>query len=343
MCTTVARDYAESMRAVRIHDYGGPEVLRLDEVADPEVGPRDVLIRVRATSVNPVDWKVRSGGQRSIMRYRLPWVLGLDVSGVVEAAGASVTRFRVGDEVWSSPTHTRAGTYAERVAIDEREVAKKPRNLSHDEAASLPLVGLTAYQCLVEKGRLERGQRALIHAGAGGVGTFALQLAKHLGAHVITTCSARNADFVRNLGADEVVDYRTTRITSLSTPVDLVLDSLGESAFADNVAVLRRGGCMVNITVDVPKHVARYGPTLSLVTLAGAMIRLHLWPLITKGIRVRHVIKRCDGDQLAEITRLVEAGAIKPVVDRVFPLEQIQAAHRHSESSHARGKIVLSL
>ncbi len=331
------------MRAVRIHGYGGPEVLRVDQIPAPTPGPRDVLVRVRATAVNPVDWKVRSGGQRSIMRYRLPWVLGLDVSGTVEAVGARVTGFRVGDEVWSSPRHTRPGTYAEYVAIDAREVALKPKNLDHAAAASIPLVGLTAYQCLVEKGRLQRGQRVLIHAGAGGVGTFAIQLAKHLGAHVITTCSPRNADFVRELGADEVVDYTRTRVSELSAPVDLVLDSLGEDVFADNIAALRPGGRLSNITIDVPAHVERYGPTLSLLTLGLAMVRLHLVPLLKKGIRVRHVIKRCDGAQLAEITRLVEAGAIRPVVDRVLPLEDIQEAHRHSETSRARGKIVLSV
>lgn len=331
------------MRAVRIHGYGGPEVLQVDEIPAPTPGPRDVLVRVRATAVNPVDWKVRSGGQRSIMRYRLPWVLGLDVSGVVEAVGEDVKQFRPGDEVWSSPSHTRPGTYAELVAIDARAVALKPRNITHAEAASIPLVGLTAYQCLVEKGRLQRGQRVLIHAGAGGVGTFAIQLAKHLGAHVITTCSARNADFVRSLGADEVVDYTRTRVSELSAPVDLILDSIGEDVFADNIAALRPGGRISNITVDVPAHVERYGPTLSLLTLGWAMARLHLLPLLKKRIRVRHVIKRCDGQQLGEIAQLVESGAIRPIVERVLPLDAIQEAHRHSESNRARGKIVLSV
>jgi NADPH:quinone reductase-like Zn-dependent oxidoreductase len=333
------------MLAARIHEYGGPEVLRVEEVDKPAPGPRDVLIRVRASAVNPVDWKVRSGVQRNIMRYKLPWILGLDVSGVVEAKGAEVTRFQVGDEVWSSPTHRRPGTYADYVCIDEREVAKKPKNLTHEEAASIPLVGLTAYQCLVEACRLKKGDRVLIHAGAGGVGSFAIQLARHLGAHVLTTASARNADFVRELGADEVIDYTKGSFADglVDAPVDAVLDSLGESAFDDNLRALRRGGRMANITFDVGKHIERSGTFFSLLTLGVAFLRLLLLPWFRKGVRSRHVIKRCDGEQLGEITRLVEAGAIKPIIDRVVPLAEIQEAHRHSESHHARGKIVVKV
>lgn len=328
------------MLAARIHQYGGPEVLRLDEVPRPSPGPRDVLIRVRAAAVNPVDCKIRSGGQRSIIRYRLPWILGLDVSGTVEEVGALVTRFAPGDEVWSSPRHTRPGTYAEYVCVDEREVAKKPSSLTHEQAASLPLVGLTAYQCLVEKGKLRAGQRVLVHAGAGGVGSFAIQLAKHLGAHVVTTASPRNEELVRELGADEVIDYRKGSFAEASAPVDLVLDSLGEEVFEENLRVLRRGGRLVNITIDVPRHVERYGTFFSLFTLAWAMLKLHLRPLLA-GIRSRHVIKRCDGDQLRTIAELVEAGAIRPVIDRVVPLAEVAEAHRYSETHRARGKIVL--
>jgi alcohol dehydrogenase len=329
------------MLAVRIHEYGGPEVLRLEEVQRPVPAPRDVLVRVCAASVNPVDWKLRTGGQRNIVRYRLPWILGLDVSGVVEAVGAKVTKFAPGDEVWSSPHHARPGTYAEYVCIDERELARKPKNLTHEEAAAIPLVGLTAYQCIVEKGKLSVGERVLIHAGAGGVGTFAVQLSKHLGAHVITTASSRNADLLRELGADEVIDYKQQNFADVLEPVDLVFDTLGEPVFDDNLRVLRRGGRLVNVTVDVPGHVERYGSVFSLFTLAAAMIKLHLFPLVTKGIKSRHVIKRCDGEQLGVIADLVEAGAIRPVIDRVFPLAEVSDAHRHSESHHARGKIVL--
>lgn len=335
------RTFGARMRAARIHRYGPPEVLRVDEVETPRPGPRDVLVEVHASSVNPVDWKIRSGGQRNLVRYSLPWILGLDASGVVEAVGSRVTRFRVGDEVWSSPTHARPGTYAEKVCIDERELAHKPKNLSHDEAASMPLVGLTAYQCLVEKGRLRAGQTVLIHAGSGGVGSFAIQLAKHLGARVITTCSARNAEYVRELGADEVVDYTKQKIEEVVSGVDLVLDSLGEPALASNLAVLRRGGRISNITVDVPGHVERYGANLSVLTLGAVMLWMLLRCLLAKGVRFRHVLKRCDGAQLAIIREIVEAGGIRPTIDRVLPLDAIAEAHRHSESHRARGKIVV--
>jgi alcohol dehydrogenase len=329
------------MRAARIHEYGPPEVLRVEEVDVPSPGPRDVRVRVCATSVNPVDWKIRSGGQRNIIRYSLPWILGLDVSGVVEAVGSRVTRFRVGDEVWSSPIHSRPGTYAEKVCIHEREVARKPKNLSHDEAASMPLVGLTAYQCLVEKGRLRAGQTVLVHAGSGGVGSFAIQLAKHVGARVITTCSGRNEAFVRELGADEVVDYTKQKIEDVMKDVDLVLDSVGEPSFAANLAVVRRGGRISNITVDVPGHVERHGPILSVLTLGASMARMYAWSFARKGARFRHVLKRCDGAQLATLTDIVEAGGVRPTIDRVLPLDAIADAHRHSESHRARGKIVL--
>jgi len=330
------------MKAARFHAYGGPEVLQIEDVDKPVPGPRDVLVRVIAASVNPVDYKLRSGGQRNIVRYRLPWILGLDASGVVEAVGAEVTRFRPGDEVWSSPRHNRPGTYAEYICIDEQEVARKPKNLTHEEAASIPLVGLTAYQCVIDKGHLTDGQTALIHAGSGGVGAFAIQLAKHLGARVVTTCSAKNAAFVESLGADQVIDYTKERFDDvLAGKVDFVLDSVGEPAFAGNLRALRGGGRMSNISVDVPSHVARFGPTLSLFTLAGTMIWLHVWPLLKKGIRVRHVIKQCSGAELGTITDLVEAGAIRPTVACVLPLEDVVEAHRRIETNRTQGKIVL--
>ena len=329
------------MRAMTLRAYGPPDVLREEELPKPVPRPRDLLVRVRAASVNPVDCKIRSGGQRNVIRYTFPWVLGLDVSGVVEAVGAGVTRFRVGDEVWSSPTHRRLGTYAEYVCIDEREAALKPKNLTHEEAASIPLVGLTAYQCVVEKGRLRGGQTVLVHAGSGGVGSFAIQLAKHLGATVATTCSAKNAELVRGLGADRVVDYTKASFADVLSEVDLVLDSVGESAYADNLRVTRRGGRISNITVDVAGHVERHGPLLSLFTLAGRLLVMHVEPWLRRRIRFRHVVKRSDGAQLARIAALVEEGAIRPTVDRVLPLAEAAEAHRLSETNRTRGKIVL--
>ena len=331
------------MLAMRIHEYGAPDVFRADEVDRPTPGPRDLLVRVHATAVNPVDWKLRSGGQRNIIHYKLPWILGLDVSGVVEEVGARVTRFAVGDEVWSSPTHRRPGCYAEYTCIDEREAGRKPARISHVEAASMPLVGLTAYQCLVESARLQSGERVLIHAGAGGVGSFAIQLAKHLGAQVVTTCSARNADFVRALGADEVIDYTKGSFADACEPVDVVLDTIGPNILDDNVRVLRPGGRIANISVDIPELVARHGPILGSLAIAGDMVKLMAVPFHRKTIRSRHVIKRSDGEQLDVIAGLVESGAIRPVIDRVLPLREVAEAHRYGETNRARGKIVLEV
>lgn len=329
------------MKAVLIDGWGPPEVLRVAEVPDPTPGPRDVRVRVCAAAVNPVDWKIRSGGQRGLINYRFPWILGLDASGVVDAVGAAVTRFRVGDAVWSSPTHRRPGTYAELVCIDERQVGKKPARITHDEAASLPLVALTAYQCIVEKGHLRRGQTVFVHAGAGGVGSVAIQIAKHLGARVITSCSERNFELVRSLGADEAIDYTKPGALDRVRGVDLVLDSLGPAALATNLAMVRAGGRISNITVDVAEHLARWGVPLGLLSLGASMAWMYVWPLLRKGVRAQHVLKRSDGRQLDLIADMVDAGAIRPSIDRVLPLDAIQEAHRHSESHHARGKIVL--
>jgi len=334
---------AKPMKAVRIHRYGDASVLQLDEVPRPKLLPRDVRIRVCATSVNPVDWKIRSGGQRNIIPLKLPWILGLDVSGVVTEIGPKVQHFRVGDEVWSSPTHLRPGTYAEEVCIDESEVARKPQFISHDEAASLPLVALTAYQCVAEAGLVQSGQTALIHAGAGGVGTVAIQIAKYLGARVITTCSARNVAFVKSLGADQVIDYTKIRVENAAANVDFILDSLGEPAFESNLNVIRRGGRIANITLNVASHVERHGPLLGTLTLAGSFVGMLVKPFVKKNVCVQHVIKRGDGIMLEQIADLVDLGAIKPVIDTVFPLELVREAHRYSESRHVRGKIVLHI
>lgn len=329
------------MRAARIHRYGPPEVFQIEDVPDPEPGPRDVLVEVHASSVNPVDYKIRSGGQRAIIHYRLPWTLGLDFSGVVAAVGRKVKRLQVGDEVYGSPTHRRQGCYAERVLVDERAVAIKPRNLSHREAASIPLVGLTAWDALVVKGRLRRGQRALIHAGSGGVGTFAIQLAKDLGAHVATTCSARNEELVRSLGADEVIDYRERRFDEELRDYDFVLDALGGETRERSFRVLRRGGRLATMIGGVPAATKKHGVALGLVVAGARLTSVTLRGRLIHGVQVHHVLRESDARLLAPITQRIEAGVIRAVVDRVYPLEEIADAHRYSESGRARGKIVI--
>ena len=331
------------MRAARIHQYGPPDVFQIDDIPVPDVGPSDVLIEVHAASVNPIDWKIRSGVQRGIIRYKLPHVLGLDVSGVVSAVGDKVTRFAVGDEVYSSPNFKRDGTYAEFTVVDESELAHKPANLSHQEAATIPLVGLTAYQCLVTKSNLQSGERVLILAGSGGVGSFAIQLAKALGAEVTATCSGRNTELVSSLGADHVIDYTVETVHERPRDFDLVMDNLGGTERNNIRNVLKRGGRLPTIVGGIPKETKRFGPNLGSIVAIAKLVGFIVSTRLIRGQKVHYVLRKADGLQLAEITRLIEEEKIRAVVDKVFPLEDVAEAHRYSETGRARGKIVIAV
>jgi len=330
------------MKAATIHRYGDPDVFCIENIAEPAVGPHDVLVDVRAAGINPVDCKIRRGGQRAVARYKLPAVLGLDVSGVVAAVGSAVTKFAPGDDVFGSPSHGRQGTYAERVAIDEAQLARKPARISHVEAASLPLVGLTAWQCLVGAAKLSAGDKVLISAGAGGVGTFAIQLARHLGADIATTCSERNAAFVKQLGASVVVDYARDRFDDVLADYDVVLESMGGVDLQRASRVLRRGGKLVYITTGLADYGERYGPHLGAAIVAGRVAWMWLSSRL-RGKPATVVVRKPNGDQLAEIAELVERGAIIPIVEQTFPLDDIALAHRALETGRTRGKIVIDL
>jgi NADPH:quinone reductase-like Zn-dependent oxidoreductase len=308
------------MKAVRIHRYGGPEVLSYEEAPKPEPGPGELLVRVHAAGVNPVDWKIREGHYKRVLRFRLPIVLGWDVSGVVEAIGAGVTSFRPGDEVFARPDVKRGGTYAEYVAIRAADAARKPKSIDHVHAAAVPLAGLTAWQGLFDKAGLRQGQRALVHAAAGGVGHFAVQLAKWKGAFVAGTASGRNEALVRSLGADQVVDYTRERFEDAVAPVDVVLDTLGGEAGRRSWKVLKRGGTLVSV-LDIA------------VSLKGAL-RLK---------RGRFLLIKPDAAELAQIAALIDGGRVKPVVENVFPLAEVRRAHELSQSGRVRGKIVLKV
>lgn len=328
------------MRAVVMHRYGGPEVVAIEERPEPELGPRDVLIAARAASLNPIDYKLRLGLARLVLKPRLPLILGCDVSGVVSRVGAEVTRFAPGDEVFARLEKERMGALAERVAADESVVAKKP-GVSFEEAASLPLAALTALQGLREVARLQPGQRVLIHAGAGGVGSLAIQLAKGMGAWVAATCSGRNVELVRGLGADEVVDYTAEDPASRLRDLDVVFDMLGGDSELRSIAMTRRGGVVMGIAGLPDAAFARDW----LPWWAGA----GLWFMTARrrraaaaaGVRFVYHFMRPDGAMLAEIAAMVDRGDLRPLLHAVYPFEQVGEAFAELERGRARGKIVV--
>lgn len=310
----------ETMKAVRIHTYGGPEVLRYEEAPRPKPGAGEVLLRVHAAGVNPVDWKIREGYFKGRVDHSLPLILGWDVSGLVEGTGSGVARLKKGDEVYSRPDIARDGAYAEYIVVRETEVALKPKAIDHIHAAAIPLAALTAWQSLFDAAGLSAGQKVLIHAAAGGVGSFAVQLAKWKGAHVVGTASKRNQDFVQNLGADETIDYQTTRFEEMVREVDVVFDTIGGETQTRSWKVLKKGGILISIVG---------APSAKEAT--------------AHGMRETSVFVQPSSAQLTELAELVDSGKLKPVVETVLPLSEARRAHELSQTGHTRGKIVLEV
>ncbi|RSZ37246.1 MULTISPECIES: NADP-dependent oxidoreductase [unclassified Variovorax] len=332
------------MKAFVLERYGKKRALRSTEVPTPELRDDEVLVEVHAAGVNLLDAKIRNGEFKLILPYRLPLVLGHDVAGVVVEVGRRVRQFRPGDEVYARPDDFRIGTFAEFVPVKEASLALKPRNLTMAEAASIPLVGLTAWQALVEKADLKKGQKVFIQAGSGGVGTFAIQLARHLGATVATTTSAGNAAFVKNLGADIVVDYRSQDFEEVLSDCDVVLNSQDGKTLDKSLRVLRRGGKLISISgppdPEFGKEIAAPGFVKLVMRLLSSGIRRKARGL---GIGYSFLFMKANGSQLREITRLIEAGAIRPVIDSVFPFESTNEALAHVEAGRAKGKVVISV
>jgi alcohol dehydrogenase len=332
-----------SMKAFAIDRYGGPEVLALRDFPEPEPGPGDLLVAMRAASVNPVDFKIRSGGVKVLVKDRFPLVLGCDVSGVVVRVGPGVTRFAPGDEVFGRLRKDRIGAFAECVLVDEALAASKPANLTHAEAASIPLVGETVFQALVEIGNLQKGQRVLIHAGSGGVGTFAIQLARHLGATVATTAGAKNRALVEGLGASEIVDYRTQRFEDVVAPCDVVLDTQGGETLERSFRVVKEGGVVVTIGGKPDAKFAKaYGLNPVVVFALGIMMRKVTRLARERHARFEYLFMRSDGEQLATIAALLERGVIRPVLDRTFPFAMTKEAMAYVEAGRTVGKVVVS-
>lgn len=308
------------MKAVRIHSYGGTDTLVYEEVARPTPGEGQVLINVKAAGVNPLDVKIRAGYMQGMMNFPLPLILGVDLAGVVAEVGPGVVGFETGDEVYGLGNMAVSGTYAEYAVVEPESISLKPKTLDFVQAASVPVVAMTAWQSLFDFGGLSEGQTVLIHAAAGGVGLFAVQLAKWKGARVIGTASGKNLDFVRELGADEVIDYKTTAFEDVINDVDVVLDTIGGDTRERSFGVLKKGGIIISTTSPPSQETAE-----------------HL------GVRAAMVMVKSNQSLLKEIAELLDTGKIKTVVETVLPLAEVRQAHEISESGHGRGKIVLEV
>jgi len=332
------------MRAFVVDKYQKSGALRLAELPEPAIGDDDVLVRIQATAVNLLDSKIRDGEFKAFLPYKPPFIIGHDLAGTVVQVGAKVRGFQVGDEVYGRPRDFQFGTFAESIAVKAADLAPKPINLTMEEAASLPLVGLTAWQALVEVGKVKPGQKVFIQAGSGGVGTFAIQLAKHLGATVATTTSAKNIDLVKRLGADVVIDYKSQDFESVLSEYDLVLNSQDALTLEKSLRVLKLGGLAISISgPPTPEFAKALGlnPVLRFVVgLLSGKVRKQARKL---SVRYAFLFMQADGEQLRKIASLVEAGIIRPVIDEVFPFDKTPDALAYVENGRARGKVVISV
>jgi alcohol dehydrogenase len=334
------------MRASIIRKYGNNDVIEYSEdFPRPTLGANDILVEMRAASVNPIDWKVMRGDTKILFKYSMPHVLGNDGSGVVVELGKAATRFKVGDEVYFRPGKTKiVGTFAEYCSVKQEEAALKPKNLSFEEAAGIPLVGLTSWQALLEFGNLQKDQKVLIHAGSGGVGSFAIQLAKNIGAKVATTTSTANVELVKSLGADIIIDYKKENFEEKLSEYDLVFDTLGGKTRNASYKVLKPGGKLVSIYgVPTPDVAAEYGLN---PMIKGLFYLLNLPNSRTASkykVDYKYLLMHADGNQLSQITKLIEDKKIRPLVDKTFALKDVKEAFAYQQTGRAKGKITIKI
>jgi NADPH:quinone reductase-like Zn-dependent oxidoreductase len=330
------------MKAFIVDRYGSKTGMRAGDMPEPVLRDDDVLVQIHAAGVNLLDSKIRNGEFKLILPYRLPLILGHDVAGVVVGVGSRVRRFTTGDEVYARPADHRVGAFAELISMNEADVAHKPKTLTMEEAASIPLVGLTAWQVLIDRANLKKGQKVLIHAGSGGVGTFAIQLAKHLGATVATTTS--QLELVRRLGADVAIDYRKEDFADTLRDYDVVLNSLGGETLAKSLRVLRPGGHLISISGPPDPDFARdLGASWALRQVMRVLSYRIRRKAKRQHVRYAFLFMRANGEQLREIAALIDAGIIRPVVDRVFPFDAINEALAYVETGRAKGKVVVKV
>ncbi|NDK53395.1 zinc-binding dehydrogenase [Rhizobium laguerreae] len=332
------------MKAFILDRYGKKQTLRYGDMPEPTPGADDVVIEVEAAGLNQLDSKIRDGAFRPILPYKPPLVLGHDLAGSVIRTGANVRRFKIGDAVYARPRDGQIGTFAERIAVKESDLAPKPASLSMAEATSIPLVGLTAWQALVERAQIKPGQKVLIHAGSGGVGTFAIQLAKHLGAIVATTASAANAAMLKELGADVVIDYRSQKFEEELSNYDVVLNSLDATTLEKSLKVLKPGGKLISISGPPDPAFARAQGLNAVLRLVLRLLSSAIRRKARRaGVDYSFLFMRADGRQLEQITKLIEDGTIRPVVDRTFAFEKLNEAFAYIDTGHAKGKVVVTL
>lgn len=329
------------MKAFVVTHYG-PDGLEAADVPAPTPGPRDVLVDIRAASINPLDKKVRNGELKQLLKYKLPFTLGHDVSGVITQVGSEVRDFKVGDEIFARPRDLRIGTFAEQIAIDTDDISLKPRSLSFEEAAAVPLVALAAWQTLVGLASVKPGQKVLVHAGAGGLGSTVIQLAKHLGAYVATTAATKDLEKVRALGADEVVDYTSTDFAEVLSGYDVVLDSLGTASLEKSLTVLKPGGLAISAVGPPDPHMADQlsKPLLKpVMALLSRKIRSRAKKL---GVRYSFLFMEANGIHLKTLAALYDDGILRPVLDRTFDFAETIDAMAYVEQGKANGKIVVT-
>ena len=318
--------------------------LHLTDMPETHIGSNDVLVRIQATAINLLDSKIRDGEFKIFLPYRPPFVLGHDFAGTIVRVGAKVQKFKVGDEVYARPRDYHIGTFAEFITVNTADLALKPKNISMEEAASIPLVGLTAWQALVEVGKVKAGQKVFIQAGSGGVGSFAIQLAKHLGATVATTTSAANIELVKNLGADVVIDYKTQDFEQILSNYDLVINSQDGKTLEKSLNILKPGGQLISISGPPDVHFAKsLGLSILLRFVMWMLSRGVLKKAKNRGVRYSFLFMRAEGQQLSEITNLIERGTIRPVIDKVFPFSKTPEALAYVETGRAKGKVVIKV
>jgi NADPH:quinone reductase-like Zn-dependent oxidoreductase len=332
------------MKAYTINKYSKDASLQLSELARPEVKENEVLVEIHAASVNQIDGKLKSGEFKLLLPYKFPMILGHDVAGVVTKIGSKVTKFKVDDEVYARPRDLRIGTFAEYIAIDENDVAPKPKNLTMEEAASIPLVALTAWQAFYDKAKLQKSQKVFIQAGSGGVGTIAIQLAKHIGATVATTASAANIEMVKNLGADIVIDYKKDDFETILKDYDVVLNSQDTQTLEKSLRILKPDGKLISISGPPDMAYAKENSLSWFMKMAIYFLSYKVNRLAKKlEVDYAFLFMNANGQQLADISTLIEAGKIVPVIDKVFAFEQTNDALNYVMSGRAKGKVVIKV